>query len=144
MKSFKNKGISLITLVITIVVMLILASIAIGGSTRLIYDSSNSKKEADINDDNDEIRSLLTHTIVIAPDLREGIPLDSSLVVIGSGDTEYGIGYHLLPGGDDVVMKVISDKVGNPNLKKYKGLTAPYVVDYDNGTFERIEEIRFK
>lgn len=144
MKNLKNKGISLITLVITIVVMLILAAVAIGGSTRLIDDSVDSKKQASINDDNDEVRSLLTHAITNSS-LREGVSLiDGSLVVIGSGDKEYGTGYYLLPGGEDDVMKVITDKVGNPNLKKYKGLTAPYVVDYDNGTYERIEEVRFK
>ena len=134
----------MITLTITIVVLVILATIAINGSTRMIGDSAEAKAHADAAEDNDVIRKLLTHAIT-DDDLREGIALvDNTLVVIGSGDKEYGSGYYLIPGGDNKVLNVIIEEVGSDSVKKYKNLTAPYVVDYDNGDYERIEQIRFK
>ena len=142
MKLSKNSGVSMVVLVITIVLLIILSSIAIGGSMKMIDDSSSAKNSADAAEDNDKIRTLLTETI-IDNNKREGISLES-IIVIGSVDKEYGLGYYLIPGGDEDTMDKIIEKTGDTNLKKYKNLTAPYVVDYDNGRYERIEEIRFK
>ena len=144
MKFNENRGVSMVTLVVTIVIVIILAAIALGGSTKMIDDSVDAKESANASEENDIIRSLLTYAIT-DDDLREGIELvDDVLVVIGSGDKEYGSGYYLIPGGTDKEMEEIKSKTGNENLRKYKDFTAPYVVDYDNGKFERIEEIRFK
>ena len=36
------------------------------------------------------------------------------------------------------------NKLCDDTLSPYKGLTAPYVVDYYTGKYERVEDIRFK
>lgn len=141
----KNKsGVSMISLVITIVVIIILTAVSIGDSLDMIDDSMVAVTEADIAEDNDVIRSLLTYAVVDKT-ARVGIALsDATIVVIGSGDVNYGTGYHLIVGGKEETIKVIEEKTGVTNLKAYKELTAAYVVNYDLGTYERIEEIKFR
>lgn len=144
MKNEKNSGISMITIVITIIVMLILATVAIMSSTRMIDDSSNAKESANADFDNDKIRTILTQAIYDTS-AREGIPLvTGSLVIVGPDEKEYGTGWYLLPGGTDDDLDVIAKKTGRPSIEKYKDLTASYVVDYDNGDFARIKEVIFK
>lgn len=141
-----NAGISMITLVIAIVILMIIASVAIGTSMRMIDQSSDARKATIANEENDIIRSLLRYTITDSTTYQAGIALhDNTLVVIGSGDIEYGTGYYLIPGGTDRDLQKISKKVGDSiTVERYKDLTASYVVDYDNDWFERIEEIEFK
>lgn len=148
MKIKNNSGISLMTVIITIVVMIILASVAVTSSYQMIGDAGEAKKEAEIYADDEVIRSLTTQSIS-NPDIIVGFPLlDNSVVVIGSGDKEYGSGYHLIPGGDpedeNGDLAALRFKLGDETLQAYKGLTAPYVVDYYTGKYERIENIRFK
>lgn len=144
-KMLKNKkGVSMVTLAITIIVMIILASVAFSNSSGMIEDSNEAVTEAEIMADNDEIRALLTYAI-LDDTAKVGITLSNgSLVVIGSGDVSYGTGYHLVVGGDEEVIETIKEKTGMSNVRPYKELTAPYVVDYAKGTFERIDEIKFR
>ncbi len=138
-----DRGISMITVVITVIVLLILTTISMRSSTDLIDNSTDARDDTDVFLDNDEIKSLLTHAIVEEPD--EGIQLmEGRIVVIGSGDKEYGAGFHLIPGGEDEVIEAIREKTGDDTIKKYKNLTAPYVVNYTTGEYERIEELKFK
>ena len=51
----------------------------------------------------------------------------------------FGIAYAIHP-----FLKKIEEKTGATGLKAYKDLTAPYVVNYDMGTYERIEELKFR
>lgn len=139
----ENYGVSMITLIITIMVIIILAGIGFGSSTYLIDKAGESKNASDANEDNDVIRALLTYSITDSEN-RIGIALSDSLVVLGSGDKEYGKGYYLIPGGNNRVLAEISEKTGEATVLRYKEITAPYVVDYDNGRFERILELRFK
>ena len=148
MKIKNNSGISLMTVIITIVVMIILASVAVTSSYKMIGDAGEAKKESEIYTDNEVIRALLTQSIS-DPDIIVGFPLlDNSVVVIGSGEKEYGSGYHLIPGGypeeEDGDLATLRFKLGDDTLQPYKGLTAPYVVDYYTGKYERVENIRFK
>lgn len=148
MKIKNNSGISLMTVIITIVVMIILASVAVTSSYQMIDDAGEAKNEAEIYADNEVIRALLTQSIS-DPDVIVGFPLlDNSVVVIGSGEKEYGSGYHLIPGGypeeEDGDLAALRFKLGDDTLQPYKGLTAPYVVDYYTGKYERVEDIRFK
>ena len=141
----KNKnGVSMISLVITIIVIIILSSVALSNSSDMIDDSIIAVNEADKTEDNDTIRKLITDA-VIDRSSRIGIALsDASNVVIGSGDINYGTGYYLIVGGKAETIQKIEQKTGATGLKAYKELTAPYVVNYDLGTYERIEEIRFR
>lgn len=145
MKIKKNSGFSLMTVIITVIVMIILAGVATRYSLRMIEDSGDAKHEAMIYEDNETIRSLLTQAMV-DKDVIVGIALvDGEKVVIGSGDKEYGSGYHLVPGGEnDGDLGEIKYKFGDDTLTSYKGLSAPYVVDYLTGKFERVEDIKFK
>lgn len=148
MKIKNNSGISLTTVIITVIVIIILASISVSYSYRMIEDAGEAKKEAEEHADNEMIRNLLTQAIT-DPDIIVGFPLlDNSVVVIGSGDKEYGSGYHLIPGGDpedeNGDLAALRFKLGDDTLEPYKGLTAPYVVDYYIGKYERVENIRFK
>lgn len=147
MKIKNELGISLMTMIITIVVMIILAGIAVSSSYELIGDAGEAKKQSETYGDREVIRALLTNSIADS-DIIAGYPLGGAVVVIGSGDKEYGSGYYLLPGGDpedeDGDLATLRFKLGDDTLQPYKGLTAPYVVDYDNGKYERVEEIRFK
>ncbi len=144
-KILKNKkGVSMVSLAITVIVMLIIATVAFSNSSGMIDESNEAVEEADIMADNDEIRALLTFAIV-DDTAKIGIALsDASLVVIGSGDVSYGTGYHLVIGGDEEDLKAIEEKTGSSNIHPYKDLTAPYVVNYNKGTFERIDEIKFR
>jgi type II secretory pathway pseudopilin PulG len=144
----KNEsGISLMTVIITIVVMIILASIAISSSFRMIGDAGEAKKQAETYEDREIIRALLINSVPYSNDIV-GFPLGGAVIVLGSGDKEYGSGYYLVPGGEsedeDGDLATLRFKLGDNTLQAYKGLTAPYVVDYDNGKYERVEEIRFK
>ena len=148
MKIKNSSGISLMTVIITIVAMIILASIAITNSRRLIGDAGEAKKQAETHADKEIIRALLTN-VITDPDVIVGYPLvTGGIVVIDSGDNEYGSGYYLVPGGDpedeDGDLAKIRFKIGDDTLQAYKGLTAPYVVDYYTGKYERVEDIRFK
>ena len=148
MKMKSNSGISLMTVIITIVVMIILAGVAVTSSYQMINDAGDAKKEAEIYTDNEVIRALTTQAITDS-DIIVGFPLlDNSVVVLGSGDKEYGSGYHLIPGGypeeSDGDLAKLRFKLGDETLEPYKGLTAPYVVDYYTGKYERVEDIRFK
>ena len=135
------------TMIITIVVMIILAGIAVSSSYELIGDAGEAKKQSETYEDREIIRALLTNSIADS-DIIAGYPLGGSIVVLGSGDKEYGSGYYLVPGGDaeekDGDLAVLRFKLGDDTLQAYKGLTAPYVVDYDTGKYERVENIRFK
>lgn len=145
MKFKSNLGISLVTVVITIVVIIILASVSTTYSLRMINDSADAKKEATIYEDREIIRTLLTETIGDENKKVGFALLNGSLVVLDSGDNEYGTGYYLIPGGeDDGDLGTIKFKLGDDTLTAYKGLSAPYVVDYYTGDYERVEEIRFK
>ncbi len=144
-KILKNKkGVSMVSLAITIIVIIILSAIAFSNSSGMINESTEAVTEAEIMADNDEIRALLTYSIV-DDTAKIGIKLsDASIVVIGSGDVSYGTGYHLIVGGDEEDLDVIKEKTGVSNIQTYKDLTAPYVVNYANGTYERIDEIKFR
>ena len=145
MKLKNNSGVSLTTVIITIVVMIILAGIAVSYSLEMIDDSGEAKKEATIYEDREIIRAL-TANALLDKNARVGFALlDNSVVVIGSGDKEYGTGYYLIPGGkDDGDLGTIKFKLGDNTLTAYRGLSAPYVVDYYTGEYERVEKIRFK
>lgn len=144
-KIFKNKkGVSMVSLAITIIVIIILSAIAFSNSSGMINESNEAVTESEIMADNDEIRALLTYSIVDDA-AKIGIKLsDGSLVVIGSGDVSYGTGYHLIAGGDEEDLNIIKEKTGVSGVQAYKEITAPYVVNYDKGTFERIDEIKFR
>ena len=140
----KNSGVSMVTLIIAIVILVIIASIAIGTSMRMIDQSSDARKATIVNEENDIIRSLLRYTIT-DDTYQAGIALhDGTLVVIGSGDKEYGTGYFLVPGGTDEDLQKITQKLNGITVERYKDLTASYIVDYDNDWFERVDELKFK
>lgn len=145
MKIKNNSGVSLTTVIITIVVMIILAGVATTYSLDMIDESDEAKKEATIYEDREIIRAL-TANAMLDKNARVGFALlDNSVVVLGSGDKEYGTGYHLVPGGkDDGDLGTIKFKLGDDSLTAYRGLSAPYVVDYYTGKYERVENIRFK
>lgn len=145
MKIKSNSGVSLTTVIITIVVMIIIAGVAARNSLRMIDDSGEAKKEATIYEDREIIRALLTNAITDKDAMVGFALLDNSVVVLGSGDKEYGTGYHLIPGGDDDGdLGTIKFKLGDDTMTAYRGLSAPYVVDYYTGKYERVENIRFK
>ena len=140
-----NKGISLLTVIVTVIVMIILAGVATTYSLEIISDSGEAQKEAAIYEDREIIRNLMTNTINNKNERVGFALLDDSIVVIGSGDKEYGTGYHLIPGGDDKGdLGVIKLKLGDDTITAYRNLSAPYVVDYYTGKYERIENIKFK
>lgn len=133
------------TVIITIVVMIILASVTVTYSLRMVDDSGEARDQAEIYEDNEIIRALLTQTIADDDAVVGYALLDNSIVVIGSGNKEYGTGYHLIPGGDDDGdLGTVKFKLGDDTLTAYKGISAPYVVDYYTGKYERVEDIRFK
>lgn len=145
MKIKSNSGVSLTTVIITIVVMIIIVGVAARNSLRMIDDSGEAKKEATIYEDREIIRALLTNAITDKDAMVGFALLDNSVVVLGSGDKEYGTGYHLIPGGDDDGdLGTIKFKLGDDTMTAYRGLSAPYVVDYYTGKYERVENIRFK
>lgn len=146
MKRLKNNsGVSITTLVITIVVMLIIAGVAIGTSTQIIDDSVEAKKEAAIFEDNETIRALLMNAITDKNVITGYALIDGSLEVVDEEGNEYGTNYYLIPGGkEDEALTIIRDKIGDSSATAYKGITAPYVVDYYTGEYKRIEEIKFK
>lgn len=133
------------TVIITIVVMIILASVTVTYSLRMVDDSGEARDQAEIYEDNEIIRALLTQTIADDDAVVGYALLDNSIVVLGSGNKEYGTGYHLIPGGDDDGdLGTVKFKLGDDTLTAYKGISAPYVVDYYTGKYERVEDIRFK
>ena len=134
MKIKKNSGVSLTTVVITVIVMIILASVTISYSLDMIDDSGEAKSEDEIYDDNEVIRALLTQSI-IDEDVMVGYALlDNSVVVITPEGKEYGTGYYLIPGGkDDGDLGTIKFKLGDDTLTAYKGISEPYVVDSYTG-----------
>lgn len=67
-----------------------------------------------------------------------------SLVVISESGDEYGTGFYLIPGGEEEVINQIKEKSGSAITRKYKDISAPYVVDYNANSFIRIEELLFK
>ncbi len=138
-----NNGISMITLVITIIVIIILASVALNGSTRMMGDANKAREDANADMDNDTIRTILTYAIT-DNDAKVGFELTESIVVKDSGDREYGKGFYLIPGGTKYDLATIEQRTGQSNIKAYKDITAAYVVDYDNGTFVRLDEVIFK
>lgn len=146
MKKLKNNsGVSITTLVITIVVMLIIAGVAVTNSTRMIDDSIAAKKDAATFEDNEIIRALLMNALTDKNEITGYALVDGSLEVIDESGETYGTNYHLIPGGKaDEALGVIREKLGDANLEAYKGITAPYVVDYYTGEYKRIEEIKFK
>ena len=145
MKLKNNSGVSLTTVIITIVVMIILVGISASYSLDMIDESADAKKEATIYEDREIIRTLTTKAMT-DKNVRVGFALlDNYVVVIGSGDKEYGTGYHLVPGGDEEGdLGKIKFKLGDDTMVAYRGLSAPYVVDYHTGEYERVENIRFK
>ena len=145
MKIKKNSGVSLMTVIITIVVMIILASITISYSLKMIDDSGEAKSEAQIYEDNEVIRALLTKSIVDEDVMVGYALLDNSVEVVTSEGKVYGTGYHLIPGGkEDGDLGTIKYKLGDDTLTAYKGISAPYVVDYYTGKYERVEKIKFR
>ncbi len=146
MKRLKNNsGISITTLVITIVVMFIIAAIALGTSTEIIDDSVDARNEATIFEDNEKIRALLTNAITDKNIITGYALVDGSIEVIDEEENEYGTNYYLIPGGEeDGALAIIRDKTGDSSATAYKGITAPYVVDYYTGKYKRIEKIKFK
>ena len=61
----KNKnGVSMISLVITIIVIIILSSVALSNSSDMIDDSIIAVNEADKTEDNDTIRKLITDAVI--------------------------------------------------------------------------------
>ncbi|MBQ8298528.1 MAG: type II secretion system protein [Clostridia bacterium] len=145
MKRLKNNsGISITTLVITIVVMLIIAGIAVGTSTEIIDDSVDAKKEAAIFEDNEEIRALLMNAITDKSVITGFALVDGSIEVVDEEGNEYGTNYYLIPGGDEEDLAAIREKTGDASASAYKGITAPYVVDYYTGKYHRIEDVKFK
>ena len=117
--------------------------VALNSSTKMMDDAIESKKQANADMDNDTIRSLLTHAIT-DKDARIGFELTDDIVIKDSGDIEYGKGYYLIPGGTKEDITSIENGTGETNVKIYKSITAAYVVDYDNGTFVRLDEVIFK
>lgn len=145
MKFKSNSGVSLLTVVITVIVMIILAAVSTKYSTDMIDNSGEAKKEANIYEDKEVIRSLMTHSIT-DKDVRVGYALlDGAIVVVTEDGKEYGTGYHLVPGGDDDGdLGEIKERFGDDTIIAYKNLSAPYVVDYYTGKYERVENIKFK
>ena len=145
MKFKNNSGISLLTVIITIVVMIILAAIATTYSTDVIDNSDEAQKEATIYEDREIIRALMTNTIT-DKNARVGYELlTGAIVVVGDDGKEYGTGYHLVPGGyEDGDLGKIRAKLGDDTIRAHRNLSAPYVVDYYTGKYERVENIKFK
>lgn len=134
----------MITLVITIVIIIILSAVAINGSTQMIDESNEARKSADAAKDDDEIRAVLMRAITDNT-AKVGVELvDGTLIALDSGDREYGSGYYIIPGGKDDQIDIIKSKAADPTVTRYKKLSASYIVDYAEGTFVRVEEVRFK
>lgn len=145
MKLKSDSGISLTTVIITIVVVIVLAAVATTYSSEVIDNSDEAQREATIYQDKEIIRVLMTNTIT-DKDARVGYELlDGAVVVIAENGKEYGTGYHLVPGGySDGDLGEIRDKFGDDTITAYRGLSAPYVVDYYTGKYERVENIEFR
>ena len=137
-----NSGITMITSIITIVVMIIIAAVAMNGSSELVGKGLSAKETALATEESDKVRALLRKAIV-DKSYRIGIELSDTLAVIGSEDKEYGKGYYLIPGGTDDDIAKISRKVGE-DVERYEDFTASFVVDYDEDKFERVKNIKFK
>lgn len=138
-----NSGVTMIAIVLTIVVIIIISAIAFGTSRDLINRSAEAKVKAIALEEDDKVRTLLRKAIV-DEEYKKGIELeDDTLVVIGSGDVEYGTGCYLIPGGTDEDIAIIANKVGE-EVERYENFTASYVVNYDEDKYERITEINFK
>ena len=145
MKIKNNSGVSMMTVIITVVTIIILASVSVSYSLQMIDNSEEATNQADIYKDNEIIKALLTQAIADKDAVVGFALLDGSVVVLDSGDKEYGTGYHLIPGGDDDGdLGTVKFKLGDDTLTAYKGISAPYVVDYYTGKYERVEDIRFK
>lgn len=144
MMSKKDKGISMITLVITIVVIIILAAVSLGGSTDMINKSGEAKEDAAMYADKEQIRGLIDY-VYSGLEEKVGVQLiDGALIVIDDNGKEYGSGYYLIPGGKDEEIKYIREKSGYTNLNRYQELSTSYVVNYSTKEYVRLEEVKFK
>lgn len=137
-----EKGFSLIVLVITIIVLLILATITFNSSIRLVDDAVESKKSAEETIDDDKIKEILTYELAGTYELIDieinlkRIELSNSLK-IEYDRNEYGLGYVLYLSENDI--KKVEQKTGEVGLKSYKDLTKSYLVN-SSGEFLRLEE----
>lgn len=145
-----NSGVSLVTLVVTIVVMLILAGISMRGTTSLINKTAESKKTHNEYNESEIIRKLLTD-VVLDKNLMVGIPLQDGIFEVRETPTDknpdtiwYGTNYYLIPGGNEEEIKKIISKTGDDSIEQYREFTGSYVVDYVEGKFERINVIEIR
>lgn len=146
MKKFKNNyGISLISLVVTIVVLLILLSITFSSSDRIIDDSVDARNKANTFDDDEKIRALDSNAIIDKNSIIGYALSDGVIEVITDSGDVYGTGYYLIPGGNDDVLELIGEKFDDASVTAYKGISAPYILNYSTPSVRaRIENLRFR
>lgn len=137
-----EKGISLITLVITIVTIIILASITLGPSGGAVDESVEAKEKAEAEIDNQKIEEIITYELAQTNELIDleidlkRINLSDTLQVDNSGDI-YGNGYTLYLAKRDIY-KVEAKTGSGDYFKPYKDLFKSYVVNHSSGEYKRL------
>lgn len=138
-----EKGFSLIYLVITIIVIIIIATITLNSSDRIVDDAIDSKKSAEATIDDDKIKEIIMYEIAGTTELID-LDIDfkrislSNLLKVKYKENEYGDGYVLYLSEKDI--KTVEKKTGKQGLESYKELSRSYVVNSQTGEFLRLED----
>ena len=139
-----EKGFSLMVLVVTIVVLIILASITLNSSDQVIDDSIEAKKKAEATIDDDKIKEIMTYELAGTTELID-IEIDLKRVELSE---DIQIEYNGVTYKDGSVLYIsekdiekIEAKTGEyDKYKSFKDLTKSYIVNSDEGTYIRLEE----
>ena len=138
-----QKGVSIVVLIVTIIVIILLSIITLSFSSRLVDDSIDAKKEAEISMDNEKIKEIITYEIagteeLIDPEIDlKRIKLSDSIKIEYSGEI-YGDKYTLYLSEKDI--EKVEAVTGNNYYKPYKGITKSYIVKDKTEEFIRLEE----
>ena len=138
-----EKGVSIVVLIVTIIVIILLSIITLNFSSRLVDDSIDAKKEAEIGMDNEKIKEILTYEIagteeLIDPEIDlKRIKLSDTIKIEYSGEV-YGEKYTLYLAEEDI--KKVEAVTGNNYYKPYKDITKSYIVKDKTEEFIRLEE----
>ena len=140
----KEKGFSLIVLVVTIIVIIIMAAITFTTASNVLKDSADAKIQAQAKIDDDKIESVIQYETAGTYDLIDEeidlkrLPLSNDLEIVYNGKT-YGEGYALYISAEDLVK--VEAKTGRQYFyKQFKDITKSYVVNSSTGDYVRLQD----
>ena len=138
-----EKGFSLIVLVLTIIIMLIIISIAMKNSTEILDETEEGKKSVEATEDDQKIKEIITYELAGTTELIDPsidlmrLPL-SNEIQVKYEDVIYGTGFVLYLSDKDLEkVEKITDTIGY--YQSFKELTESYVVDYQSGNYVRLK-----